>query len=324
MQKKQGVILVNLGTPSAATPAAVRSFLRDFLSDRRVVDLPRILWLPLLYGVILPLRSRRVAHNYQSIWQAGGSPLLTYSDALARDVEAGLLAQNIDCPVRLAMTYGEPSLEQAWQQLASAGVTEVLLLPLYPQYSSTTTAPAFDAWARLMFKQAVLPAMQLLADYHDAPEYIAALAGQVRRHWQQQGQSHLLLSFHGIPQRYARLGDPYPQQCARTAQLVAQALQLSSEQWSLSFQSRFGREPWLQPYTDELLTQLPARGVMDVDVVCPGFATDCLETLEEIAIGGKELFLHAGGRQFHYIPALNAGPEHGQMLIQFITQRFAY
>ncbi|MFC3913826.1 ferrochelatase [Pseudaeromonas sharmana] len=324
MQKKQGVILVNLGTPSAATPAAVRSFLRDFLSDRRVVDLPRILWLPLLYGVILPLRSRRVARNYQSIWQAGGSPLLTYSDALARDVEAGLLAQNIDCPVRLAMTYGEPSLEQAWQQLASAGVTEVLLLPLYPQYSSTTTAPVFDAWARLMSKQAVLPAMQLLADYHDAPEYIAALAGQVRRHWQQQGQSHLLLSFHGIPQRYARLGDPYPQQCARTAQLVAQALQLSSEQWSLSFQSRFGREPWLQPYTDELLTQLPARGVMDVDVVCPGFATDCLETLEEIAIGGKELFLHAGGRQFHYIPALNAGPEHGQMLIQFITQRFAY
>lgn len=316
-----GVILVNLGTPAAPTAQAVRAFLQPFLSDRRVVDLPRLLWWPLLHGIILPLRSPRVAHAYASIWQPGGSPLLVGSQALAAGVEQALAAEAI--PVALAMTYGEPSLAQAWQQLKGQGVSKIVLLPLYPQYSSTTTAPVLDAWQRLMADEMAVPGLTLIRDYHDHPAYINALAAQVREHWAAHGQAHLLMSFHGIPARYARHGDDYPQQCRATAEALAARLELSASQWSLSFQSRFGREPWLQPYTDQRLAALPGEGVRVLDVICPGFATDCLETLEEIAVAGREQFLVAGGERFHYLPALNAHPDHVACLQAVIAQTFA-
>ena len=318
---QRGIILVNLGTPSAATAEGVRDFLRPFLSDRRVVDLPRWLWWPLLHGVILPLRSRRVARAYARIWQAGGSPLLVTSRQQQQALQAALQAQGRDEPVALAMSYGEPSLTHAWQQLRSQGVTDVLLLPLYPQYSSTTTASVFDGWARLMAAEPRVPALRLLTDYHDHPAYIDALAQSIRQHWQQHPQpDHLLFSFHGIPERYAERGDPYALQCRQTAQRVADQLGLSSEQWSLAFQSRFGREPWLQPYTDETLAQLARSGVKRLDILCPGFAADCLETLEEIAEEGQQIFLAAGGEEYRYIPALNDSAAHIQLLLALVTQ----
>lgn len=318
---QRGIILVNLGTPSAATAEGVRDFLRPFLSDRRVVDLPRWLWWPLLHGVILPLRSRRVARAYAQIWRDGGSPLLVTSRQQQQALQAALQAQGRDEPVALAMSYGEPSLAQAWQQLRSQGVTDVLLLPLYPQYSSTTTASVFDGWARLMAAQPRVPALRLLSDYHDHPAYIDALAQSIRQHWQQHPQpDHLLFSFHGIPQRYAERGDPYALQCRQTAQRVADQLGLASEQWSLAFQSRFGREPWLQPYTDETLAQLARSGVKRLDILCPGFAADCLETLEEIAEEGQQIFLAAGGEEYRYIPALNDSAAHIQLLLALVTQ----
>ena len=318
---QRGIILVNLGTPSAATAEGVRDFLRPFLSDRRVVDLPRWLWWPLLYGVILPLRSRRVARAYARIWQAGGSPLLVTSRQQQQALQAALQAQGRDEPVVLAMSYGEPSLAQAWQQLRSQGVTDVLLLPLYPQYSSTTTASVFDGWARLMVSEPRVPALRLLGDYHDHPAYIGALVQSIRQHWQQhEPPGHLLFSFHGIPERYAERGDPYALQCRQSAQRVADQLGLVPEQWSLAFQSRFGREPWLQPYTDETLAQLARSGVKRLDILCPGFAADCLETLEEIAEEGLQIFLAAGGEEFRYIPALNDSAAHIQLLLALVTQ----
>jgi protoporphyrin/coproporphyrin ferrochelatase len=320
---RRGVILVNLGTPETATAQGVRHFLQEFLSDRRVVDLPRWLWWPLLHGVILPLRSRRVAKAYAQIWQAEGSPLLVISRQQQAAVQSALQTMGHGEPVELAMSYGEPSLQTAWQNLRAQGVDEVLLLPLYPQYSSTTTAPIFDGWARVMAQEQRIPALQFLDDYHDHPLYISALSHSIRQYWQQHGQGHLLFSFHGIPQRYAERGDPYPQQCQSTARLVAEQLGLESAEWGVAFQSRFGREPWLQPYTDEVLRQLPKSGLRRVDIICPAFAADCLETLEEIAVEGKHLFIQAGGEQYHYIPALNAEPAHVHLLTQLIAQRFA-
>jgi protoporphyrin/coproporphyrin ferrochelatase len=320
---RRGVILVNLGTPEAATAQGVRHFLQEFLADRRVVDVPRWLWWPLLQGVILPLRCRRVAKAYAQIWQAEGSPLLVISRQQQAAVQSALQTMGHGEPVELAMSYGEPSLQTAWQNLRAQGVDEVLLLPLYPQYSSTTTAPIFDGWARVMAREHRIPALQFLDDYHDHPLYISALSHSIRQHWQHHGQSHLLFSFHGIPQRYAERGDPYPQQCQITARLVAEQLGLESAEWGVSFQSRFGREPWLQPYTDEVLRQLPDSGIRRLDIICPAFAADCLETLEEIAVEGKHLFIQAGGEQYHYIPALNAEPAHVHLLTQLITQRFA-
>lgn len=316
---RRGIILVNLGTPSAATADGVRNFLRPFLSDRRVVDLPRWLWWPLLYGVILPLRSRRVAKAYAQIWQAEGSPLLVTSRQQQQALQACLQAEGRDEPVELAMSYGEPSLAHAWQQLRRQGVTEVVLLPLYPQYSSTTTASVFDDWSRVMACEHRLPDLHFVAGYHDHPDYIEALSQSIRQHWQQRGQGYLLFSFHGIPQRYAERGDPYELQCRVTAQLVAEQLGLAAGEWSLAFQSRFGREPWLQPYTDETLEQLAHSGVKRLDILCPGFAADCLETLEEIAEEGKQIFLAAGGEQYHYIKALNAEPAHIQLLSALVS-----
>lgn len=324
MTTKTGILLVNLGTPAAPTTAAVKEFLRQFLHDHRVVDLPRSLWCPLLHFIILPTRSPKVAKLYQSIWTADGSPLMAISVRQRTALELELKREGVDVPVALAMTYGSPSMESGWQQLKSQGVNRVIILPLYPQYSVSTTASVFDAWARVMKSERNLPVMRLIRDYHAHPEYIQALAQSVRRYWEQQGQGdHLLMSFHGIPERYEREGDPYGQQCRHSAALLAAELGLETGRWSITFQSRFGKEEWLKPYTDETVAALPGKGVKRLDVVCPAFAADCLETLEEIDGQNRELFMEHGGEAFHYIPSLNDSAAHIRMMVSLICRELA-
>ncbi len=312
-----GVLLVNLGTPTAPTAAAVRRYLAEFLHDYRVVDLTRWLWCPVLHGIILPLRSRKVAHNYASIWLAEGSPLMVHSLRLRDQLKQSL--PQLD--VRLAMRYGEPAVGRVLQQMDIDGCTQMIVLPMYPQYSAATTASVHDAVMNELRRWRRMPGLRLINDYHLDENWLAALEHSVRSHWQQYGQAQrLMISFHGIPQRYARAGDPYPVQCEAGAQALAQRLGLNSEQWLMTYQSRFGREPWLQPYTDKTLESLARSGVHSVDVICPGFAVDCLETLEEIAVQNDELFRAAGGKTLHYIPALNDSPIHRDALAALITR----
>ena len=299
MEKKPLLLLVNLGTPDAPTPKALRRYLKAFLSDRRVVSLPPWLWQPLLRGIILPFRAPRSAAAYRSIWQSGGSPLLHYSQALA-DRLAEALADR--ATVKLAMRYGQPALAQVLEENPA---DEVIVLPLYPQYSSTTTASVLDACCQWTQNRLALPGLHFIRDYHRHPQYIQALADSIRAAWQQQKGEVLLFSFHGIPQRLDDGGDPYAAQCRETARRVAQALGLEDHQWQLMFQSRFGRETWLQPYATETLTRLAEQGTKSVDVICPGFAVDCLETLEEMAVENRDHFLQAGGEHYQYIPCLN-------------------
>jgi ferrochelatase len=317
--QKTGVILVNLGTPTAATPAAVSTFLSEFLSDRRVVDLPSFLWKPLLHGLIIPLRRKRVAHAYQSIWLEGGSPLLVYSQMQQQQLQQRL---GDGYQVELAMTYGEPSLISAWQRLKSAGIRHVIVVPLYPQYSSTTTAPVSDAWLRVLASEHDLPTYVLINEHYQLPEYIHALASSaVRAGLRTDGSDILLFSFHGIPERYVKRGDPYVAQCQTTARTVAEVLQLPADAWSVSFQSRFGKDKWVEPYTDQTLVQLAHGKPRRLFVICPAFSVDCLETLEEIAVEGRASYLTAGGLEFHYIPALNASDDYITAL-QRLVQRY--
>lgn len=313
-----GVLLVNLGTPSAPTAAAVRRYLREFLSDRRVVDAPRWLWWLVLNGVILNIRPPRVAKLYQSIWTPKGSPLLAISEALRDRFSEQLRAKTgSDIPVALAMTYGEPSLKNGLLALRRAGVSRVLTLPLYPQYSCSTTAAVIDGIQRALQPCRALPEHRWVHNYHTHPAYIEALASSVRQFEAQQGRAEkLVLSFHGVPQRYADQGDPYARQCAATSAALRQVLQRSEQDMPQTFQSRFGREPWLEPYTDLSLQDWAKQGVRSVDILCPGFAVDCLETLEEIAVGNRELFEHAGGARLRYIPALNDSEQHAAALVQ--------
>jgi ferrochelatase len=307
-----GVLLCNLGTPTAPDRGAVRRFLAEFLADRRVVELPRWLWLPVLYGFILPLRPRRTAANYRKIWTAEGSPLLVISRRQAAALEDALRAL-LPHAVRLelGMRYGEPSIGGALQRLRAAGAGRIVVLPLYPQYSGSTTGSTFDAVAEALRSWRRVPELRFIADYHDDPGYIDALADSVRAYRAAHGAAdRLLFSFHGIPQQYSDAGDPYRDQCLRTAQLTAARLGLADADWSVAFQSRFGPRPWLQPYTDVLLGELARGGCRRVQVICPGFAADCLETLEEIAIQNRALFLAAGGTEYSYIPALNDAPRH--------------
>ncbi|WP_026972539.1 ferrochelatase [Aliagarivorans marinus] len=301
------VILCNLGTPESATPKGVAKFLRRFLSDKRVVDLPRALWLPLLNGVILPLRSRRVAKLYQQIWLDQGSPLAVISENLRAK-----LAKELDgrAEVLLAMNYSDPDIAQVLEQVVQQGFDKVLVLPMYPQYSVTTTAPVFDAYHRASQKLYRLPEVRMVSHYYQSPRYIQALANSIRQQWQTEKPGEVLLfSFHGIPERYSKLGDPYAKHCEATAEAVALELGLSQKQWRLCFQSRFGKEPWLQPYTDELLAGLVEKGVKSVDIISPAFATDCLETIEELGSELREEFMEAGGEHYNYIPALNDGAD---------------
>ena len=321
---KTGVLLVNLGTPTAPTAKAVKTFLGQFLHDYRVVDLPRMLWCPVLHGIILPFRSPKVAKLYQSIWWEEGSPLMVVSRRQQAGLSAALQEAGIDMPVALGMSYGEPSIDNAWQELKDAGVDRVVLLPMYPQYSVSTTASVFDSWARLMKSERCLPAFRFIHDYHDSHGYIQALAESVREHWEAKGRTDLLLlSYHGIPKRFEDEGDPYGHQCHRTSELLAAELGLERHEWRTTFQSRFGREPWLQPYTDETMKALPEEGIKSVSVICPAFSADCLETLEEIAEQNKEIFMEAGGKAYHYIPALNDNPAHIRMMMDLVCRELA-
>lgn len=312
MTQSAGVLLTNLGSPEAPTPNAVRRYLAEFLSDPRVVDLPRLLWWPILHGIILRTRPAKSAALYRAVWTEEGAPLLTITRRQAGKLTAALSkSTGQSVPVVVAMRYGTPSLAEGLDALREQGVTRVLVLPLYPQFSATTTASTFDAIAASFRQRSDLPSLRFVNAYWDNDDYLHALTESIRSHQKQHGvPDKLIFSFHGIPQRYADAGDPYPQQCAATVEKVVRRLGLGEGQWLLTFQSRFGREPWLQPYTDETLRRLPGEGVRHVQVVCPGFAADCLETLEEIDQQNRSFFLEAGGEAFGYIPALNDGDAH--------------
>jgi ferrochelatase len=316
---RTGLLLVNLGTPSAPTTAAVRRFLAQFLHDHRVVDASRWWWCPLLHFVILPLRSPRAAKNYASIWTPEGSPLMVYSRRLAQGVQAALP----ELDVALAMRYGEPSVAQATQAMIDRGVTRLLVLPLYPQYSTTTTASVVDAIdAQAPGWRDTLVA-EVIADYHRDDAWLDAVAASVRAHWDAHGRGEkLMVAFHGIPQRFVDRGDPYAAQCEASAQAIAARLGLAGDAWQLTYQSRFGREPWLGPATITTLEAWGAAGIRTVDVACPGFATDCLETLEEIAMVNAAAFARTGGT-LRYIPALNDSPAHVDALAALVRRRLA-
>jgi protoporphyrin/coproporphyrin ferrochelatase len=302
---RTGVLLVNLGSPEAPTARAVRRYLKQFLSDRRVVDLPPALWLPILHGVVLTTRPRRSARLYSSVWTEQGAPLLVNTRHQAEGLATRLAPLGVR--VGFAMTYGRPSLADGLAALAEC--ERILLLPLFPQYSASTQGAAFDAVATALKRVRRLPALRMVADFHDQAGYITALASSIRAHWAAKGRGErLLMSFHGLPQRNVDAGDPYADQCQRTAAVLAEALDLGAGDWQLAYQSRFGRARWLLPATDTTLRAWGEQGLRRVDVVCPGFVSDCLETLEEIAIGGRRIFLGAGGGQFHYIDCLNDGP----------------
>lgn len=317
------VLLTNLGTPDEPTPAAVRKYLAEFLWDPRVVDVARPLWWLILNGIILRFRPRRVARNYQKVWTPEGSPLLAIGRQQQQALQTRLTESfGEDIPVFLSMTYGSPSMEDVGRELRAQGVERLLVLPLYPQYSATTTAAVFDRLAKSLKPCPHLPELRFVRDYHQHPAYIRALASSVREAWKKQGwqPEKLLMSFHGIPQRYTEQGDPYARQCQATALLLARELGLTEDQWLLTYQSRFGREPWLQPYTDVTLEELGRKQTRGVSVICPGFSTDCLETLEEIEEENREIYEEAGGQDFNYIPALNASSDHIQLLYELVAQ----
>ncbi len=315
-----GVLLTNLGTPQAPTRGAVRRYLAEFLSDPRVIEVPRVIWLAVLQ-VILIVRPGRSARAYRAIWTEHGSPLLAHARRQAELLDREL-GQRDTGPVKVAlgMRYGQPSIAYALETLRSAGARRIVVLPLYPQYSATTTGSTFDAVAATLRTWRWLPELRFLTHYHDHPGYIEALVDAVKASWDTHGRAErLLYSFHGLPQRYFLAGDPYPCECRKTARLVSEALGLGDEDWDVSFQSRVGREPWLKPYTDELLGEWASSGVRGVDVISPGFSADCLETLEEIDMRYRDLFLDAGGEAFHYIPALNDQPAHIRALADLLS-----
>ncbi len=317
-----GVLLVNLGTPASPSRRDVRRYLAEFLWDRRVVDLPRPLWWPVLHGIILRVRPARSAAAYRRIWTPEGSPLLAISRRQREALQDALRRRRgMPADVVLAMRYGEPSVGAGLRALRRVGAHRVLVLPLYPQYSATTTASVFDAVAAALRAERRLPELRFVNDYHDHGPYLDALAASVREYWARHGRAdRLVLSFHGIPERYARAGDPYPRQCRSTARALAARLELEPDQWILSFQSRMGREPWLGPYTDQVLRSLPGQGVRRVQVICPGFAADCLETLEEIALEDRDEFLKAGGESYEYIACLNDRPDHVEALAGLVEE----
>ncbi|MGH8145120.1 MAG: ferrochelatase [Rhodanobacteraceae bacterium] len=310
------VVLINLGTPAAPTADAVRDYLAEFLSDPRIIELPRWVWWPMLHGYVLRTRPRRSAEAYAKVWRDDGSPLLVFSEKLADAVQREirrLTSGKVE--VALAMTYGEPSAGSVIESLMAKGVRRLLVLPLFPQYSATSTGAGLDAVLRTMQRLRWTPALRTIDDYHADAGYLAALVGSVQTYWAERGRGDkLLLSFHGIPEKYADAGDPYPDQCRETARRLGDALGLDEDELLVTFQSRLGRQPWLRPYTDEMIEQLARQDVESLDVLCPGFAVDCLETLEEVAMRYRAAFLTNGGKQFRYIPALNASRAHATAL----------
>jgi ferrochelatase len=317
-----GILLVNTGTPAAPEARDVRKYLARFLSDPRVVELPRPLWLPILYGLILPLRPAQSARKYRKIWTAYGSPLLDLSERLRAELTT-TLAQNMLAPlsIELGMLYSEPSVKQALGRLRESGAQRILVLPMFPQYCGATTGAVYDQVNAELRSWRWLPELRFVAEYHDDPGYIDALRASVTQHWETNGKSkHLLMSFHGIPERSFHQGDPYFCKCQKTARLLADELMLRDSEWSVSFQSRFGPSGWLRPYTSGVLAEMPGRAIREVTVVCPGFAVDCLETLEEIDMENRDIFMRAGGRQYQYVPALNVRSEHARFLSELIAR----
>ncbi len=304
---KTAIVYCNLGTPDAPTAAALRRYLAEFLSDARVVEIPRLLWLAILHGIILRVRPAKSAHKYASIWTSEGSPLKVWTQRQAQALQAKFDAAQVQ--VRFAMRYGSDAIPDVLNELKSQGVTRVLVLPAYPQYSATTTASVFDAVYTWGLRTRQLPELRFVNHYHDHPVYIQALAAKIQAHWAEHGRAEqLVMSFHGVPARTLQLGDPYHCECHKTARLLAEALQLPKEAYKVCFQSRFGKAKWLEPYTEPTVRQLAKDGTKSVDIVCPGFVGDCLETLEEIAMEVKAAFLEDGGSQFHYIECLNDSP----------------
>jgi ferrochelatase len=305
---KIGILITNLGTPTAPTRAAVKPYLREFLSDRRVVDAPRWLWWFALNLIILPLRPQRSAKAYREIWMNEGSPLAVHTRNQASALSEVLKERMGDrAIVDFAFRYGEPSIASAVKSLTDRGARKLLVLPLYPQYAGATVGSTFDALADYLKGQRWVPELRMVTHYHDHPRYISALAESIKAHWQEHGRAEkLLLSYHGIPERYRDEGDPYFCECYKTSRLVAEELGLAEGEYLTAFQSRFGREPWIKPYSDKILTEWAQQQVRSVQVICPGFSADCLETLEEIALRYRENFIGAGGERFEYIPALNS------------------
>jgi len=315
-----GVLVTNLGTPDAPTASALRRYLGEFLADPRVVEVPRFIWWFVLHGFILRTRPKRSAAAYRKIWTESGSPLLAISKKQATAIQKYLDDHTTEkFHVELAMRYGNPSIQSGLKQLQQANAKKIIILPLYPQYSASTTASTFDAVADVLKTWRNIPELHLVKHYHDTPDYIDALAESITEHWQQTNRAEkLLFSFHGIPKTYFDAGDPYYCECHKTARLVAEKLNLDEEEWMLTFQSRFGPKEWLKPYTDTTLKELANSGIKNVDIVCPGFPADCLETLEEINMRYRETFLTDGGDNFTYIPALNDRPAHINALTNII------
>ena len=319
---KTGILLINLGTPAAPTAGALRPYLKQFLSDPRVIEIPRLVWWPILNGIILRTRPKKSAAKYAKIWTRDGSPLRMHTEKQATQLK-GYLGERVKTPhsVAWAMRYGEPSIDSALRELRAQGCDRILVLPLYPQYAASTTASAFDAVFDAVKRMRNVPALRLVKHYHDHPAYIAALAKNVNDYWMANGRpDKLVMSFHGVPRFTLNRGDPYHCECHVTGRLLAQELGLKSEQFVVTFQSRFGRAEWLKPYTIDTIGMLGKRKTSRVDVICPGFVSDCLDTLEEIGIENKAAFLKAGGGEFHYIPCLNQRHEWIQALSRIAAE----
>ena len=317
MVKKTGIILANLGSPKAPTTKEVRRFLRDFLGDPRVVNLPRPVWWIILNCFVLPFRPKKSAKAYQKVWHEKGSPL-TYLTRQLSEKLAGTLAER-GVISTYAMRYGEPSIATRLKEFKAEGVTDIVVLPLYPQYSSTTTASIYDDLIKELTQWRHIPSFEFISDYHQDTGYIAALAGSIKQAWEEQPKNELLvMSFHCLPEVLTKWGDPYFHQCHKTAELLAEHLGLKPSEWKIVFQSRFGKAEWLKPYCVDTLEQLPTEGIKEVDLVCPGFAVDCLETLEEIAMENKSIFIEAGGKEYRYIACLNDSDAHIKALTQLL------
>jgi ferrochelatase len=322
--ERTAVLLVNLGTPDAPTPAALRRYLAQFLGDPRVVEIPRWIWMLILHGIILRVRPAKSARKYASIWTAEGSPLKVWTERQAQALQHAFDQEQRPVLVRYAMTYGNPSIDSQLDALKAEGVTRILVLPAYPQYSGTTTGPVIDSISRWSLRTRTVPEWRFVNRYHDDNGYIEALAQRIEGHWQTHGRGErLLMSFHGVPERTLHLGDPYHCECHVTARLLAQRLGLSKTQYHVTFQSRFGKAKWLEPYTEPTVRALAQQGVKRLDVVCPGFTSDCLETLEEIAMEVRHAFLTEGGEAFQYIPCLNAEPRWIEALADIARQHLA-
>jgi ferrochelatase len=317
-----GVLIANLGTPDSPEIKDVRKYLKEFLWDPRVINAPRLLWWLVLNGIILNTRPKKSAAAYKKIWTDDGSPLLSISRKQAEAIREKLSRFDKNVLVELGMRYGNPSMESALARLSQGGAGKLLVVPMYPQFSHTTTTSVEDELIRARDSLGLTQEFEMIRDYHDHHDYIGALAESVKLHRADNGSAQkLLMSFHGIPQDYADAGDPYPEQCSKTAQLLASALDLRPQEWNLGFQSRLGPKKWLTPYTDKVLKTWGRQGVTSVDVICPGFSADCLETLEEVAIEDRELFMASGGKRYAYIPCLNVTARHIDMISKLISER---